>query len=224
MSKTKLWIVATPIGNKDDITLRALEILKSADIIIGEDYRYTDKLLKTYGIFNKRIEELNEHNESEKSDDLINLLKSGTTIALISEHGMPIIADPGAILITKCYENKIDIDIAAGISSITTALAVSGFKVDDFCFFSKIPRNKEERKKFFIDLRKNKQIKVLIDAPYRLLNLLENIYYNYSNKAELAVCLELTTDRQKILRGAVKEILEKFKKENFKGEYILIVK
>nr|HPG31804.1 SAM-dependent methyltransferase [bacterium] len=121
------------------------------------------------------------------------------------------------------YKNKIKVVCVPGVSSITAALSVAGIKIDDFIFFSKIPRNKEERKIFFCRLRKIKEVKVFIDAPYRLANLLENIYYNLSNSANVVLCYELTTANEKVLRGKIKDIMSKAKSENLKGEFILIV-
>jgi len=217
-----LYIVATPIGDKDDITIRALKILKDADIIVGEDYRYTDKLLKNYGINGKTIEILNEHNDEEKSRDLLDKLKTGLSVALTTDHGTPLIADPGWQLVDMCYKNNIKVVAIPGVSSIIAALSVAGIKVDAFEFYSRIPRNSEERKQFFIGLRKHKNLKVFIDAPYRLVNLLENIYYHLSNNINVIVCLNLTCTDEQIYRGNIKDILPIIKTLQKKSEFILI--
>lgn len=212
-----LYVTAIHIGNIEDITLRALKILKSCDIIIGENYKYTDKLLKQYEITGKEIEELNEHNCKEKTEELLVGLKSGKTMVLTTDHGTPAVSDPGSELVDACYKNNIKVICVPGVSSITAALSVAGIKVDDFVFYSKIPRNKEERKIFFSGLRKNKNIKVFIDAPYRLINLLENIYYNLSNSADVILCYELTTERENVMRGKINDILTESKKEILKA-------
>ena len=221
---SKLYVTAVPIGNKDDITIRALNVLKAADIIIGEEKKIIDKMLKSYGIFDKITDELNEHNSEEKTNEILELIKSGKTAALTSDHGTPVISDPGWILVDLCHKNKISVEAVPGVSSVTAALSVAGIKVDEYVFFSRIPRNSEERKHFFINLRKNRQPKVFIETPYRLLNLLEFVYHYLSKDSYAVLCYQLTMPDEIIFRGRIDAVISFVKEKKIKGEFILIVK
>jgi len=181
-------------------------------------------MLKLYGITNKPIIELNEHNSEEKSLELLALLKSGKSAALTTDHGTPVISDPGWKIVDLCRNNNISVECIPGVSSVTAALSIAGIKIDEFVFFSRTPRKAEERKQFFIKLRKNIQPKVFIDAPYRLLNLLENIYYSFSKDAFVILCYELTTENELVKRGKISNIINFVKEKKLKGEYIIIVK
>ncbi|MBU2470842.1 MAG: 16S rRNA (cytidine(1402)-2'-O)-methyltransferase, partial [Bacteroidetes bacterium] len=141
-----LYLVATPIGNYDDITLRALNVLKSVDIVVGEELREVKRLLKHYDI-NKPIELLNEHNEQEESDRILKFLRENKSIALVSDSGTPVFSDPGRILVKKAIANKIRIIPIPGASSLLLALTVTGFDIEKFVFVGWLSPKKEERKR-----------------------------------------------------------------------------
>ena len=146
-SSSKLYVVATPIGNPDDITLRALKVLKEADFVICEEFKVGSRLLKFYDI-KKPLELLNEHNEPEKTRELIQrLLMNGEKAVLISDAGTPLFADPGSNLVRECHQNGIPVKPVPGASSLMAALMAAGLKTDKFLYYGFLPANKEERRK-----------------------------------------------------------------------------
>lgn len=216
-----LYLVSTPIGNYQDITFRAIDVLKRVDLIVIEEYREGKKLLKNYGI-EKELRCLNEHNEKEETEQLLKLLLNGKNIALISDSGTPVFSDPGSFLVKKAIQQKIRLIPVPGASSLMPALIVSGFKIDRFLFYGWLSPKSFERKRELEKLKKEKNTIVLMDTPYRLRQLLEDINLIIGHRR---ICLgyNLTMDDETILYGNAKELLKIVSEKKLKGEFVLIL-
>lgn len=218
-----LYIVSTPIGNYEDITLRALRILKECDFIICEELKEARRLLSHYRI-EKELFPLNEHNENESANELILKLLNGKTAALISDCGTPLFSDPGHLLVDLALQNRIDVIPVPGASSLLTALVGSGLDFEKFYYYGWLSPKKDIRRKQLLDLRKRKETIVLMDTPYRLKTLLEDIVKIFGPNIPCVLAFELTKEKEKFYRGNAGNILNKVEKEKLKGEFVLIIK
>ena len=221
--KPKLYIVSTPIGNYEDITLRALRILKECDFIICEEYKEARRLLSNYKI-EKELFSLNEHNENESANELILKLLEGKSAALISDCGTPLFSDPGHLLVDLALQNRIDVIPIPGVSSLLTALVGSGLDFEKFYYYGWLSPKKDIRRKQLLDLRKRRETIVLMDTPYRLKTLLEDIVKLLGSNIPCVLAFELTKGKEKFYRGNAQNILRAVERENFKGEFVLIIK
>ena len=217
----KLYLVPTPIGNLKDITLRALEVLESVDIIAAEDTRQTLKLLNHFNI-KKTLISYHKHNEQAKSEEIISRLKEGNNIAIVTDAGTPGISDPGAVIASKCIEENIDFDVLPGATAITTALVYSGLDTTRFLFRGFIPRETKDRKILIEEVRDVKESIIFYESPHRLLSTLALLSETLGNR-KIAVCRELTKLHEEIIRGDILEVIEHFKEKGIKGEFVLVV-
>ena len=218
-----LYLVATPIGNYDDITLRALNTLKTADIIVYEERKEGQRLLSHYGIPEKIVESLNEHNEAAATFHIIEYLKAGKNVALVSDAGTPVFSDPGRILVRKAIENSIGVVAIPGASSLLPALTVSGFHIDQFLFYGFPSQKSNRRIAEFRQLRNERRTVVLMDAPYRLLPLLKDITEVFGPDRRLCLAFDLTMPEEHIYRGTAQELFRYFEKRKLKGEFVVVV-
>ncbi len=218
----KLYIVSTPIGNYEDITLRALRILREVDFIICEEFKEARRLLSHFNI-TKELFSINEHNENENADEILLKLAEGKSAALISDCGTPLFSDPGHLLVQLAIQNEIVIVPIPGTSSLLAALVGSGISFDKFYHYGWLSPKKDIRKKQLFDLRKRKEIIVLMDTPYRLRTLLEDIAKLWSKSIPIILAYELTKGKEKFYRGTCEEILRMANRENLKGEFVLII-
>lgn len=221
MSNGKLYLVATPIGNLKDITLRALETLKNADVIAAEDTRQTLKLLNHFEI-KKTLISYHMHNEQGKSNDLINRLKGGENIALVSDAGMPGISDPGSVIVTKCIEEGIEFEVLPGATAFATALIYSGLDSTAFAFRGFISRENKDRNKLVEEIKEMKETLIFYEAPHRLLHTLTFLQESFGNR-KMAACRELTKLHEEIVRGKISEVKEFFLENAPRGEFVLVV-
>lgn len=227
--KPKLYIVSTPIGNYEDITLRALRILKECDFIICEEFKEARRLLSHYKI-QKELFSLNEHNENESANELILKLLEGKSAALISDCGTPLFSDPGHLLVDLALQNRIEVIPVPGVSSLLTALVGSGLDFEKFYYYGWLSPKKDIRRKQLLDLRKRKssgsngETIVLMDTPYRLKTLLEDIVKLLGANIPCVIAFELTKEKEKFYRGNAQNILNTVESENLKGEFVLLIK
>jgi 16S rRNA (cytidine1402-2'-O)-methyltransferase len=218
----RLYIVSTPIGNPGDITLRALEILRQADVIVCEEQREGATLLKKLGITPKEIVTLNEHNEAERAPELIaRALLGNVTLALITDHGTPVFSDPGAALIAQAVQLGVPVEPVPGASSLMAALSVLDFKLERFIFAGFLPRVPEERRRELSHYRALRIPVVVMDTPYRLFALLQDVAATFGKGHQVTVAVDLTQPKETIYRGPVGEILPKVAER--KAEFILII-
>ncbi len=221
LTKGCLYIVASPIGNYKDITLRAIEILQTADAVICEEYREGSTLLEKLGIKNKLIS-LNEHNEATQALEIMEELRQSKTFALISDAGTPVFSDPGHFLIHLLVKSNISIVPVPGPSSLMAALSVCDFKVERFLFEGFLPREKNERRRKLQQLRSAKVPILIMDAPYRMQILLQDVADIFGIHQQIILACDLTLSSEHIYRGEIKEILQQIEKK--KSEYVLIIK
>ena len=218
----KLYIVSTPIGNYNDITLRAISILKEVDFLICEEFKEARRLLSHFQI-EKELHSLNEHNEEESSRELFQKISSGKSAALISDCGTPLFSDPGHILVQMCIAAKIDIVTIPGASSLLPALVGSGFNLDRFYYAGWLSPKNDLRKKELLRLKSIKELIVLMETPYRLKTILTDLSKIFGVSTQIVVAFDLTLPTEKFFRGTVSEILKIVTEKNLKGEFVLLI-
>ena len=214
-----LYLVATPIGNMEDITLRAINILKNVDIIAAEDTRHTLKLLNHLEI-SKPLISYYRHNEDIKSDVLIQKLKEGNNIALVSDAGTPGISDPGEEIVEKCIDEGINIIPIPGACAMVTGLIASGLDTKQFTFYGFLPMNKKLRKIKLEEISKNKSTILIYEAPHKLISTLNDLK-EYLGNRKITIARELTKIHEEFVRGTLEDIESKI--SNIKGEFVLVV-
>lgn len=215
----KLYLVATPIGNLEDITLRALRILKQVDIIAAEDTRQTLKLLNHFEIA-KPLISYYRHNETQKIEQILQKLQEGQTIALVSDAGTPAISDPGEELVKKAIEKKIQVVPVPGACAAITALIASGQNTRQFLFLGFLPLNKKYRKEVLEEIQNAKQTCILYEAPHKLLTTLKDLKERIGNR-KVVLARELTKIHEEFLEGTIAELIEKVTAP--RGEYVLLI-
>ena len=221
MKSGKLYLVPTPIGNLKDITLRALEVLKNVDEIAAEDTRTSLKLLNHFDI-KKSLFSYHKHNEQGKSLDIINKLKSGINIALITDAGTPGISDPGSVIVERCIEEEIEFEVLPGATAITTALVYSGLDTTKFMFRGFLPRENKDRNPIIEEVKSVRDTIIFYEAPHRLLATLDYLKDNLGDR-KIAVCRELTKLHEEIYRGKISEAIEFFTEGRPRGEFVLVI-
>ncbi|MCK5085787.1 16S rRNA (cytidine(1402)-2'-O)-methyltransferase [Candidatus Parcubacteria bacterium] len=220
---SNLYIIATPIGNLEDITLRALRVIKEVDLILCEDTRHTKRLLDKYEI-NTPTMSYHQHSKLNKIHKIVDLLECGKNLALVSDAGTPGISDPGNKLIEYLVENNIDVKVIPipGPSAVISALSISGFPTDNFIFLGFVP-HKKGRQTFFENLAKEKRTAAFYESPHRIIKTLESLK-EYIPEKEVVVCRELTKIYETIYRGKPDEVAKKIASDEIKGEFVVVVK
>lgn len=226
ITEGKLYIVATPIGNSADITLRALETLKHVDLICAEDTRVISKLLSIHGIEKKKIISLNEFANASKIQSVVADLKDGVNVAFVSDAGTPGISDPAGLLVSQARQENISIVPIPGVSAITTLMSVSGLRETPFLFYGFLP-HKKGRQKILDELISQPYIIVLYESPHRYIKLLEELKARESDNVSLKLVVgrELTKMYESIHTGTPEELLDIADKhpDTVRGEYVLII-
>ena len=219
--KGTLYVVSTPIGNMEDITLRALRVLKEVQLIAAEDTRRTRKLLNVYGI-NCPLTSLHDQNELKKSASIISRLNDGMDVAYVSDAGTPGISDPGYILINQAIDHAINVVPIPGPSAVVAALSASGLPMDSFAFLGFPPSRAGKRKQQLESLRDEKKTMVFYESPKRILATLKEIEKILGNRNAVIV-RELTKVYEEILRGNLRELINTLQERNIKGEITLLI-
>jgi len=219
--KCRFFIVSTPIGNLQDISLRAIEVLKKVDVVACEDTRITSKILRTYNI-NKKLISYFEYNKLKRAPELIKLLKSGKSIALVTDAGTPGICDPGYYLIKLVIEEGIPLTVIPGASALIAALVVSGKPPDRFIFEGYLPRRKEARRRRLKELVNEKRTIIFYESPHRLIKSLEDFNIFFPNR-EICVTKELTKRYEEVIRDNAAGLIEFFKKKKPRGEFVIVL-
>lgn len=215
-----LYIVATPIGNLEDVTVRALRVLRDVDLIAAEDTRHTKKLLSHYDISKRMISYWGEK-EKVRAEEVINSLKEGQDVALVTDAGTPGISDPGEVVIRRAAEEGIEIVPVPGPSAIITALSVSGLDTREFLFIGFLSPKNTQRLKKLRELRFEKRTLIFYEAPHRLLEFLADMR-DVLGERRVTVCHELTKFNEKVYRGNLSTILDMLEEEVIAGEYVII--
>ncbi|MCR5374479.1 MAG: 16S rRNA (cytidine(1402)-2'-O)-methyltransferase [Lachnospiraceae bacterium] len=216
-----LYLCATPIGNLEDITLRVLRILKEVDLIAAEDTRNSIKLLNHFEI-KTPMTSYHEFNKIDKAYELVNILKAGKDIALITDAGMPGISDPGEELVRICYEEGVPVTILPGASAVVSALALSGQKTRRFAFEAFLPKDKKEKKRVLEELKEETRTIIIYEAPHHLLKTLQELYDTLGRRG-ISVVKELTKLHENVNRTTLEEAINYYSENEPKGEYVLVI-
>ena len=221
MVQGKLYLCATPIGNLEDITLRALNVLKEVDLVAAEDTRHTVKLLNHYGI-KTPMTSYHEFNKIEKAIYLVNKMKDGLNIALVTDAGTPGISDPGEELVKMCYEEGIEVTSLPGPAACITALTLSGMSTRRFCFEAFLPADRKEKQNVLEELKKETRTIVLYEAPHRLIRTLNELLRELGNR-KITLCREITKKYETVVRMTIMELLDYYSDKEPKGECVLVI-
>lgn len=217
--KPTLYIVPTPIGNMEDITLRALNVLKEADVVFSEDTRVTSTLLKHFDI-KKRLISSHLYNENNNQEKELNYLKEGKTVALVSDRGTPLISDPGYILVKTAIENNYNVICLPGATALIPALIMSGLGDGPFTFYGFLNSKESKRKKELEELKDNKFTIIFYEAPHRITKTLKNIKEVFGNR-KAAIAREISKKYEEVIRGTIEDLI--ISSEDIKGEIVLII-
>ncbi len=221
MNLGRLDIVPTPIGNLKDMTERALEVLKSADLILAEDTRTTGKLLHYYSI-DRPLRAFHLHNEHRAVDAIVEQIRSGMNYALCSDAGTPAISDPGFLLVRACVEAGVDVSCLPGATAFVPALVVSGLPCDRFVFEGFLPHKKGRQKRLQALLEEERTV-VLYESPHRIIKLLNELVKYESSERKIALCRELSKLHEEIFRGTVAEAVSHFEEKGPRGEFVVVL-
>lgn len=219
---SKLYIVSTPIGNYEDITLRALDILGRVDFIICEEFKEARRLLAHFKI-EKELLSLSEHHQEESSHEIFDRILTGKSAALISDCGTPLFSDPGFLLVQMCIKAKIEIVPIPGANSLLPALVGSGFNLDKFYYAGWLSPKSDIRRKELSRLQNIKELIVVMETPYRLKALLSDVTKTFGPAREITVAFDLTLPTEKYYRGTASDILKIAESKNLKGEFVLLI-
>jgi len=223
LARPALYVVGTPIGNLEDITLRALRVLKDADVIACEDTRQTQKLLAHFAIAGHTIS-YHEHNEIARAAELVEQMQQGASVALVTDAGMPGVSDPGYRLISRAIENGLPVVPVPGPSAFLAGLVASGFPTDSFCFRGFLPAKHGERRTVLQEVRTSPKTVVFYEAPHRIIDALQDLVEILGRARQIVVARELTKMHEEFLRGSAAEVLETLKRrDTVKGEITLLI-
>jgi 16S rRNA (cytidine1402-2'-O)-methyltransferase len=221
MSLGQLYIVPTPIGNLEDITLRAIRILKEVDVILAEDTRNSIKLLNHFDI-KKPLQAFHAHNEHKTTDQIIQHLQAGKNYALISDAGTPGISDPGFLIVRECIKASIRVETLPGATAFVPALVNSGFPCDEFVFLGFLPQ-KKGRMTALLSLKEETRTIILYESPYRVKKLLEELKLHLGENRMVCFSREISKLHEENVRGTVAEVLQHFAQKEPKGEFVVII-
>jgi len=217
----KLYLVPTPIGNLEDITLRAIKVLKEVDFILAEDSRHTSKLLQHYSI-EKRVVPHHQHNEHKTAEKLVDQIAGGANIAMVSDAGTPAISDPGFLLVRECIAADVAVECLPGATAFVPALVNSGLPLHNFCFEGFLPHKKGKQKKIK-ELADEKRTMVFYESPFRLVKTLGDFANQFGAQRRVSVCRELTKIYEETYRGTVEEAIDYFSAKTVKGEIVIVI-
>lgn len=216
----KLYLVTTPIGNLEDITLRALRILKEVDVIAAEDTRHTRQLLSHFDIHSELIS-YHAFNEHDKTDALLKRIENGENIALVTDAGTPSVADPGFFPVRAAQTKGIDIEVIPGVSAVTFAVTASGLPVDKFAFFGFVPVKSGRKSTFFADIKEKNMTAFIFESPFRIGKTLDFIREFFGDDVQIAIIREATKIHEEVIKGTAAEVCEKYKERIWKGEFVI---
>ena len=221
INDTKLFVVPTPIGNLDDITIRAIETLKRSNLILSEDTRHAKKLLTHYKI-NTKINSYHLNNEHKKVDQYIDLMAAGKTISLITDAGTPCISDPGFLLVREAIKRNISITCLPGPTALIPALVLSGLPSESFIFEGFLPR-KKGRKAKLIEISQNKSTTIIYESPFRIIKTLSDLQEYLGQDRQISLSREISKIYEETFRGKILEAIDHFIGNKIKGEFVICI-
>lgn len=222
MNSGTLYIVSTPIGNLEDITLRALRVLREVDLIAAEDTRVTRKLLSHYDIHVPMVS-YRQHTRGAQAEEILDIIKQGKNVALVSDAGTPGISDPGHELIAMCIAEGVQIDVVPGPTALIAALVISGMPTSHFAFDGFPPRKDSERRAFFRSIKNDTRTILLYESPMRLQRTLETMRDELGGNRQVAIVREITKIFQEVFRGTIIEAIEHFGASHVRGEIVIVL-
>lgn len=217
-----LYLVATPIGNADDMTIRGLSVLRSVDLVVCEERREGERLLRHFQV-SKPLETLNEHNEAAATHTVLEVLRSGKNVAVISDCGTPVFSDPGQLLVRKAIEQQIRIVPIPGASSLLPALTVSGFAIDQFIYYGWLSPKKERRRAELRQLQQEHRTIVLMETPYRLSSLLRDLADTFGESRRCCLAFNLTLPDEHIYHDTPAGLYRTLGAKELKGEFVVVI-
>jgi 16S rRNA (cytidine1402-2'-O)-methyltransferase len=217
-----LYLVATPIGNAQDMTFRALDVLRSVDLVVCEERREGDKLLKHFDI-SKPLETLNEHNEAAATHTILQVLRAEKSVALISDCGTPVFSDPGQMLVRAATEAGVRVVPIPGASSLMPALTVTGFAIDQFLYYGWLSPKKERRRAELRQLQQERRTIVLMETPYRLSALLRDLADTFGDNRRCCLAFNLTLPEERIFHGTAVQLFHELGPKELKGEFVIVI-
>ncbi len=217
----QLYIVPTPIGNMEDITLRAIETLKNSDIILAEDTRHAKKLLKHYNILTK-VNSYHLNNEHKRVDEYVQTIINGNKVSLITDAGTPCISDPGFLLIREAIKNNILITCLPGPTAFVPALVMSGLPSDSFIFEGFLPRKKGRKSKLY-EISQNTKTTILYESPFRIIKTLSDMKETIGSDRKIAIVREISKIYEEVFRGTIEEAILEYNERTIKGEFVICI-
>jgi 16S rRNA (cytidine1402-2'-O)-methyltransferase len=217
-----LYLVATPIGNADDMTFRGLTVLRSVDLIVCEERREGERLLRHFEVA-KPLETLNEHNEAAATHTILQILRSGKNVAVISDCGTPVFSDPGQLLVRKAVEENIRVVPIPGASSLLPALTVTGFSIDQFLYYGWLSPKKERRRAELRQLQQEHRTIVLMETPYRLSSLLRDLADTFGDTRRCCLAFNLTMPDERIYHDTAAGLYRTLGTKELKGEFVVVI-
>jgi 16S rRNA (cytidine1402-2'-O)-methyltransferase len=218
-----LHLVSTPIGNLADITYRAVEVLKAADVVLAEDTRRTAVLLRHYGIDGPRMVSAHEHNERSRAGTVVEMLREGKSVALVTDAGTPLLSDPGARIVRAVIEAGFDVVPVPGASALLAALVASGIAAERFTFYGFVPRKGGKRRDLLDEITRSRHTAVLYESPQRTVDLLSDLAEVAGADRRVAIARELTKLHEEVFRGTLAEALERFGGVEIRGEIVVVL-
>jgi len=217
----KLYIVPTPIGNLDDITIRAIETLKNSDLILSEDTRHAKKLLSHYKISTK-VKSYHLNNEHKKVDEYVELMLQDKIISLITDAGTPCISDPGFLLVREAIKKEIQITCLPGPTALIPALILSGLSSDAFIFEGFLPRKKGRKSKLY-EISQNTKTSILYESPFRIIKTLSDMKETIGSERKIAIVREISKIYEEVFRGTIEEAILEYNERTIKGEFVICI-
>ena len=219
-----LYFISTPIGNLNDISLRAIDVIRSSDYLYAEDTRNTKKLLKFINL-KVKSKSFHEHNEHKASQEIIKNLKEGKIVSIVSDAGTPVVSDPGYKLIQICLKENIKYTLIPGPSSVLSSLVMSGLSPDRFSFYGFIPRKEGDQDRFFETLSDDVKTSIVFESPKRIKKTLINLQKFVGKNRKISLCKEMTKIYEDVFRGKISEIIKDIENDqiNLKGELVLVI-
>ena len=217
----QLYIVPTPIGNMKDITLRAIETLKTSDIILAEDTRHAKKLLNHYDILTN-VNSYHLNNEHKRVDEYVQMIINGNKVSLITDAGTPCISDPGFLLIREAIKNNILITCLPGPTAFVPALVISGLSSDSFIFEGFLPRKKGRKSKLY-EISQNTKTTILYESPFRIIKTLSDLKETIGLNRKIAIIREISKIYEEVFRGTIQEAIQEYNKKTIKGEFVICI-
>ena len=221
INEIKLYIVPTPIGNLDDITIRAIETLKNSDLILSEDTRHAKKLLSHYKISTK-VKSYHLNNEHKKVDEYVELMLQDKIISLITDAGTPCISDPGFLLVREAIKKEIQITCLPGPTALIPALVLSGLSSDAFIFEGFLPRKKGRKSKLY-EISQNTKTSILYESPFRIIKTLSDMKETIGSERKIAIVREISKIYEEVFRGTIEEAILEYNERTIKGEFVICI-